>query len=257
MNRTSRFARLAGGISIGSNRATAGTLSGIFIDAYDGSSVLVSNWHVFEGAPGITPILQPGVADGGSHPSDTVGKLKRYVALRGGEPPLWRRILCTLFGWLLGDWCLASNEANFVDVACASFEPCNPREIACGVYLDDGIILCPVNTHPGDGVAGCRAWKCGRTTGVTVGRILSDSATLKVWYGDRYAIFTDQIIVEGESGPGDSGSPVFLMKGDRPSGDDALIGLLFAGSGGLYVVCKWKHVRSMLGVEWPGKTLNK
>jgi hypothetical protein len=257
MDRTARFARLAGGISIGSSRTTAGTLSGIFIDAYDGSRVLVSNWHVFEGAPGITPIIQPGVADGGSQPSDVVGRLKRYVALRGAGQPLWKRIICTLFGWLLGDWCLASNEANLVDAACASFEPYNPREAVCGVYLDDGSILCPINTHPGDDVVGCNVWKSGRGTGVTVGRILSDRATLKVWYGDMYAIFTDQIIVEGASGPGDSGSPVFMMKGDRPSSDDALIGLLFAGSGGLYVVCKWKHVRSMLGVEWPGKTLNK
>jgi hypothetical protein len=252
VNRRGRFTRLAGGISAGSLRAT-GTLTGVFIDSHTGLPALVSNWHVFHGIQNISPIVQPGPADGGSSPSDVIGVLRRYVPLRGAEMPLWKRILCTLFGWLLGDWCLASGEVNLVDVALASFEPCGPREVAYGVYLDDGSIIHPRNTHPGDGVAGMRAWKAGRSTGVTVGTILSDRVTLKVWYGDRFLIFGDQILVESPSQPGDSGSPVFLMKGESPGPDDAFIGILFAGSGGFYVACKYKHIRSLLGAAWPGE----
>jgi hypothetical protein len=93
-------------------------------------------------------------------------------------------------------------------------------------------------------------WKSGRTTGVTVGTVVGDRVTLKVWYGDSYHVFADQILVEGKSGHGDSGSPVFLMTGDKPSQDDMLVGILFAGSGGFYVACKWKWIRQLLNIEW-------
>ena len=251
MDRTGRFTTLAGGISVGSEKITAGTLSGIFIDLTDGREVLVSNLHVFEGEPGKTVILQPGRhPDGGRKPDDIVGILKRYVPLRETKPPLWRRIICHLFGWLLGDWCLSSPEPNLVDVACAEFWPYRHRGLVRGVYLDDGRILYPGKTHPGDGIDGARVWKSGRTTGVTIGTVLSDSVTLKVWYGDRFLVFGDQILVEGVSDHGDSGSPVFLMSGDSPSPGDALVGILFAGSGGFYVACKWKWVRELLKIEW-------
>lgn len=250
MDRIGRFTKLAGGISVGSEKVTAGTLTGAFIDLTDGKRVLVSNLHVFEGEPGRTVILQPGKYDGGSKPDDIIGVLKRYVPLRDCRPPLWKRVLCILFGWMLGDWCLASSEPNLVDVACAEFWPYRHRDLVNGVYLDDGSIIYPARTHPGDNIAGCRVWKSGRTTGVTVGTVVGDRVTLKVWYGDSYHVFADQILVEGKSDHGDSGSPVFLMTGDKPSKDDMLVGILFAGSGGFYVTCKWKWIRQLLNIEW-------
>ena len=252
MDRTKRYSRLAGGISIGSEEVTAGTLSGWFTDLKDREQVLVSCWHVFKGKPGETRILQPGRYDGGRIPNDIVGTLKRYVPLdRYGKLPWWKRIICMLFGWFLEEWCLAGKEPNLVDVACARFEPWGEdRILVKGVYLDDGSIIWPRGTHDGDNIVGRRVWKSGRSTGVTFGTVIDDSATVKVWYGDRYILFQDQIIVEGRCEPGDSGSPVFLMSGDRISENDMLVGLLFAGNPRIYVACKYKHIRELLGVSW-------
>jgi len=246
MDRTRRFEVLAGGISIGSVNVTAGTLSGAFKDMTDGRDVLVSNWHVFEGKPKETKILQPGPHDGGDPNADTVGRLKRYVPL---QPSLFRTVVCTIFGPLLREWCSAYR--NLVDAAAATFEPSDPkRRLAKGVYLDDGSIIVPRGTHPGDGIIGRRVWKVGRTTGYTQGIVVSDNAVVRVWYGDRYIIFHDQIIVQGRSRGGDSGSPVFLLCGERPSENDQLVGLLFAGSDEYFVVCKYKHIQSLLKVNW-------
>jgi hypothetical protein len=252
MDRRERFTRLAGGISVGSINITAGTLSGLFKDLTDGNPVIVSNWHVFRGDPGKTPIVQPGPYDNGKDPDDRIGILKRYVPLdRYGKMPWWKRILCLLFGWLLEEWCLASKEPNYVDCACATFEPYDKnRTIQKGVYLDDGTIIYPKNSHPGDNIVNAKVWKAGRTTGVTTGTVIDDSAKVKVWYGDRYIIFEDQILVQADCKGGDSGSPVFLMKGDKPSGEDAFIGLLFAGGAGFFVACKYKHIKELLKVSW-------
>lgn len=251
MDRTKRFETLAGGISIGSEIITAGTLSGVFVDKKDGKLVLVSNWHVFEGQPGKTKVLQPGPYDGGGK-DDVVGVVKRFVELdKQGKLPWWKRIICFFFGWLLEEWCLGSKEPNRVDVACASFDPVDPnRKIEKGVYMDDGRILHPSGTHPGDEIVGKKVWKVGRTTGFGVGEVVADSAKLKVWYGDRWILFEDVVLVEGRCEGGDSGSPVFLMKGDQPSEDDQLVGLLFAGSSRYYVFCKYKNIVEELGVEW-------
>jgi hypothetical protein len=253
MDRTDRFSRLAGGISIGSVRVTAGTLSGVFTDIEDGKPVLVSNWHVFVGDPGKTPIVQPGQYDGGRDPVDRVGILKRYVPLDGVPTmPWWKRIICFLFGWLFPEWCKQQKMDNYVDAACATFAPATEgdRELVKGVYMDDGSILYPKNTHPGDNIKTRTVWKVGRTTGYTEGMVIFDNATVRVWYGTRYYVFKDQIVVRGTGRPGDSGSPVFLMKGEAPSEDDAFVGLLYAGSTDLFVVCKYKWIKSLLKVRW-------
>jgi hypothetical protein len=102
----------------------------------------------------------------------------------------------------------------------------------------------------GDGIAGRKVWKVGRTTGLTVGEVIDDSATVKVWYGDRWVRFDDQILVQGRSHGGDSGSPTFVMVGDQPSEHDAFVGLLFAGGDGTWVTCKYKYILEMLRVRW-------
>lgn len=247
IDRTAKFYTLAGGISIGSENITAGTLSGVFRDKRDGSFVLVSNWHVFQGTPGKTRILQPGPYDGG-RPGDAVGTLKRFVQIpRTGSLPWWKRLLCMLFGWLLEEYCTPSEEPSHVDAACATIEA---RSAITGVYLDDGRIIHPKSAS-GDNVVDRTVWKVGRTTGYTEGTVVSDRARVKVWYGDRWIIFDDVIIVKGLAKGGDSGSPVFLKTGSTPSENDAFIGLLFAGSSEYFVACKNKHLEGELGVEWP------
>jgi hypothetical protein len=248
MERTGRFGVLAGGISIGSEEVTAGTLSGLFKDLTDGSDVLVSNFHVFSGKPEKTLILQPGRHDGGKAPGDVVGVLKRYVPIDGHVAlPWWLRVLAILFGWIFN----LGGGPNYVDAAVAAFRPSDPsRTVTKGVYLEDGRIIFPRSTMTGDGIVGRKVWKAGRTTGITVGEVIDDSATVKVWFGDRWARFEDQILVQGHSQGGDSGSPTFVMLGDQPSEDDAFVGLLFAGGDNTWVVCKYKYILEMLKVRW-------
>ena len=251
-SRTSRVSKLAGGISIGSENITAGTLTGRFIDKTDGQRVLVSNWHVFEGKPGETRILQPGKYDGGSVPNDIVGVLKRYVKLdREKKMPWWKKLVCALFGWLLEEWCLGGKEPNHLDAACAEYLPATEdRSVEKGVYLDDGTIILPKETVSGDDLAGKKVWKSGRTTGITIGTVVSSSAKVKVWYGDKWVLFEDVVIVRGYCRGGDSGSPVFLMTGDKPSENDKFCGILFAGATETFVFCKYKYLQSELEVEW-------
>jgi hypothetical protein len=252
MNRTKRFNLLAGGISIGSEEITAGTLSGLFKDLTDGTDVLVSNWHVFMGEPAKTNILQPGRYDGGRMPNDIVGVLKRSAPIDVyGKLPWWKRILCMLFGWLLEEWCMPSKLPNYLDAACSTFQPYDKsRTVTRGVYIDEDKILFPKNTHTGDGIVGRKVWKVGRTTEVTIGTVVDDSATVKVWYGDRWIIFQDQIVVEGDASGGDSGSPTFIMEKDSPSEEDAFVGLLYAGGAKHFIVCKYKYILEKLQVKW-------
>jgi len=251
-DRTARHTRLAAGISVGSEEITAGTLTGKFLDLTDGTIVTVSNRHVYEGTPGETKILQPGKYDGGRKPDDVIGTLKRLCEWDSPEKmPWWKRIICTLFGWFLEEWCTPSKKPNRLDAGVASWEPSDPeRTLESGVYLDDGSILKIKETHPGDGILGKTVWKSGRTTGITKGRVVDDTAKVKVWYGDRWRIFEDVVLVEGHCEGGDSGSPVFLMEGDAPSESDKFCGILFAGSARYWVHCKYKYLQSLLKVRW-------
>jgi hypothetical protein len=66
--------------------------------------------------------------------------------------------------------------------------------------------------------------KVGRTTGLTIGRIISLNTTVLVSYSHGLARFVGQIITSHMSDPGDSGSLVVNYSDNKP------VGLLFAGS---------------------------
>jgi hypothetical protein len=250
--RTKRLNEVAGGISVGSTEITAGTVTGKFLDQTDGAVVLVSNRHVLEGKEGETKVVQPGVYDGGRTMNDVVGTVKRLVKWDQSKPlPWWKRILCILFGWFLEEWCIGEKLPNHLDAGVSTWDPYDPNRIfKSGVYMDDQSIMNISKTHSGDGIADSKVWKVGRTTGVTIGVVRDDSASVKVWYGDKWRVFEDVLVIEGLARGGDSGSPVFLMSGDSPSGEDAICGILFAGSDVSYVACKYKYLESELKVRW-------
>lgn len=80
INRRRRLDPLVGGISIGSPRASVGTLGALVFDTTDGSICILSNWHVLAGhmhAGRGTPCFQPGPFDRGG-PNDVVARLKRW-----------------------------------------------------------------------------------------------------------------------------------------------------------------------------------
>jgi len=164
------------GISIGSVKITAGTLTGIAIDKDDGEYVLLSNYHVFWGDAG-ERIVQPGPYDGGTI-KDTVGFLKRYS-------PVY------------------STAKNYLDSAIATcdvdFDATEP-ELGKPVGVRDAVMLEVLV-------------KAGRSTGVTRGSVLDTSATVKVvdYPGIGTAVFEDVIVTSYMAAPGDSGSPAFAV----------------------------------------------
>jgi len=250
-DRTKRQTVVAAGISVGSENITAGTVTGAFIDLEDGKTVVVSNRHVLEGEVGKTAVLQPGPYDGGKKPSNVIGYVKKLVQWDVTEMPWWKRIICFLFGWLLEEWCMPEKKPNTLDAGVATWQPTDEsRKLESGVYMDDGSILKVKNAMPGDGITGRNVWKIGRTTGLSIGYVRDDSVMAKVWYGDRWRIFYDVVLVDGYARPGDSGSPVFLLSDNQPSENDAFVGLLFAGSSDFYLFCKNKYLERDLKVRW-------
>ncbi|NIM99516.1 MAG: hypothetical protein GTO24_16025, partial [candidate division Zixibacteria bacterium] len=70
-----------GGFSIGHVDITAGTLGCLVKDKLNDATVILSNNHVLANTNQATtgdPIVQPGPADGGTAPSDTIATLTRF-----------------------------------------------------------------------------------------------------------------------------------------------------------------------------------
>ncbi|MEM1801096.1 MAG: hypothetical protein QXF58_05090 [Desulfurococcaceae archaeon] len=240
MERTGRLDVIAGGISVGGDGTTAGTLSGIFYDTETGKYVLVSNAHVFEGKY----VLQPGIYDGGKS-NDVIGVITKRSEFKK-EPNAFVRFIYYILAHLGIE---VAGAYNYLDCAAACISLADEtRRIERGVYMDDGRIVRITGKNRGDGVIGKKVWKVGRTTGYTEGVIVSDSAVVEVWYGDETYLFKDVIIVKGRSEPGDSGSPVFIMRGNEPSEEDEFVGLLFAGSSNYFIVCKNKYLEDIMGL---------
>jgi hypothetical protein len=180
-----------------------------------GDYLILSNNHVLAavnaGKPGDL-ILQPGPFDGGTYPSDAVAKLERF------EP-----IVFGMSGY------------NLVDAAVA--RPLYSRNVIAsiiGVVIPRGI---------NQAIVGSLVVKAGRTTQVTVGRVLATNATLSVFYGaPGAALYRHQIITTAMSAGGDSGS--LLM-------DNGLnaVGLLFAGSPFITIFNHISDVEFALGVR--------
>lgn len=219
-SRTGTDRPVFGGISIGSANFpdSAGTL-GMVVKGPKGKSYALSCAHVIaldEQAHFIktgTPIWQPGGYDGGDS-ADVIGKLSRYIPIRFHGP------------------------ANFADAAIGRLTVSGLRDevlnvSSTGFYAVSGI----TTVHPGDPIR-----KSGRTTNVTYGTVASADATVRVYYTNtKWARFTDQIVTDGSfSSPGDSGSAV--------DENGRFVGLLFAGSDSVTIICKAKHIVGPLSI---------
>jgi len=227
VSRTAKVRPIAGGISLGVPEEAfggkmAGTL-GLVVKGPGGYYYILSNAHVIamnskaQFLPLGTAVLQPGTYDGGSI-SDKVGELYRYIKITFGP-----------------------KGKNYADAVIARIT-IPESDYPIGEVLDSD----NKNTYTISGTAevstGDFVRKSGRTTGVTVNTVSDTDATVKVWYTrSKWAIFYDQILVNQpfiESG--DSGSPV-----DK---DGAFVGLAFAGSSSVAVVCKAKYIISGLEI---------
>lgn len=221
------------GFSIGHHDITAGTLGclvrdlrhcdcppedecrkGSSPDAY-GDYLILSNNHVLANSNAARPgdlILQPGPFDGGVYPSDAIARLERFEPITFGFP----------------------GGFNLVDAAVA--RPLYSRGVTSsiiGVAMPNGI---------GQALTGTLVIKVGRTTQVTVGRVLATNATVAVNFGVGVAVFRHQIITTAMSAGGDSGS--LLMDSNLNA-----VGLLFAGSAVVTIHNHIADVEAALGVR--------
>jgi hypothetical protein len=228
-----RVRPLVPGASVSLESGGTGTIGGMVRLDEPAGIGLLSNNHVLADenrAEVGAPVIQPGVADGGSAPADIVAELVSFVPI---DPA--------------GVNVVDAAMATIVDGVEWSLEPFQRYGGLVGIIdlAGDESIGFPV-------VA-----KLGRTTGHTVGTVTAiELDNVRVQYDVGLVRFDDQIEVEGVEGPfsapGDSGSLVITAD---ESGAEA-VGLLFAGSEtggaegqGLTYVNPIRTVLSELGTE--------
>ena len=229
---TARLRPCPGGHSIGHPDVTAGTLGCLVKDKTNGKTVILSNNHVLANSNDAAigdPIVQPGSADGGTDPQDTIATLTRFQKIDFAE-------------------------SNLIDAAIATpLEPISDYVIHSIKDVGNNIPTTARDISVAD--LGELAKKSGRTTEFTTGVIDAVNVTVTVKYGGfQKATFVDQFVIEGAVGDpdisagGDSGSAVL-------DANNNLIGLLFAGSQAsgsepATAICnRIKHVFNLLNLE--------
>lgn len=229
-----------GGWSVGHYQITAGTIATCVYDLLPGASVnppaygvgippqfyILSTNHVLANSNNAhlgDPILQPGPYDGGTNPADKIASLSRFIPIQfAPQVPL-------------------GQHNNLVDVAIAEgrFE-----ELDRSIYWNGQVRGWYRKSEVKVGMV---VKKTGRTTNITLGRILAVAATIDVGYGGgMIARFKDQILTTNMAAGGDSGSLVL------DADDNKAVGLLFAGSVSATIINQFENVRSLLHIElWP------
>jgi hypothetical protein len=248
-DRTDRWRPAPPGVSLGHYRITAGTFGCVVRDRDTGERLILSNNHVLANendAEVGDAILQPGPADGGLLPQDTLATLLRFIPLHyEGEPesnsclPLrWVADAAEFVGWnsladsITGNAVAAS---NLVDAALA--RPVD--EIFTSDILEIGPVTASMPAALGMGVR-----KSGRTTGLSSGQIQVVDSTVRINYsGGRVARFENQILTSNMSQGGDSGS--LLVAENEP----LAVGLLFGGSDVVTIHSPIDVVLDLLAVE--------
>lgn len=232
--RTSRARPCRPGVSVAHYKSTAGTLGAVVKDKSTKQLMILSNNHVLANGSSIQevragvgdPILQPGPYDGGKL-DDRIGTLHRFVPLVKSTTESDCPVAVTLSRaatWLLN---IVRNDyevriykrfktGNIVDCALAKVDSV---DIVESCIMDIGEVGIISVAKPGDNVQ-----KSGRTTALTKGKVKSVGTILQVEMreGEKFW-FSDQVVADLPSQPGDSGS--LILKENRD-----VVGLLFAGS---------------------------
>jgi S1-C subfamily serine protease len=244
-SRVQRFRPLVGGISIGHKNTTAGTL-GCFVEDINGKIYILSCNHVLANendAKIEDEILQPAPSDNGKIPDDVVGKLSKFIEIKFPESScLLSNIIVKTLNFtskILGRktrFKIYSTEYPQNEVDCAIAEPT--------VEINNEILEIGKPKGSARVKEGEKVMKSGRTTGLTEGEVISESADVKVWYSKGQALFVNQILVRTNVQGGDSGS-VLVNK------DGYVVGLIFAGTedGSIGIANHIYKVEEALGVK--------
>ncbi len=238
-----------GGVSIGHNLITAGTLGCIV--KKNGKLFILSNNHVLANSNDSElgdPILQPGPADGGTYPENHIANLSEFVPIEFSDLLSSNFIIEHITDVL--NKLLGIHGTNTILQAVNQEELKNLVDCALAVPLDENDVkknLLQIESIEGleEATLGMSVKKSGRTTALTTGTIEQIDVTAKVNYGlHKTAVFTDQLMTSPMSEGGDSGSVVI-------SKDNKLVGLLFAGSNGGTIVNRIQNVFDKLQVTLP------
>lgn len=239
------------GYSVGHVEITAGTIA-CYVKDKDGKPLLLSNNHVLANSNNALigdAILQPGAYDDGFSENDTIGRLKRFVAVNFEGSGVDSGSLCEVFRMILDVLCPQSKKKK------RGIKQPSPNLVDCGVAellnpewaTNDAPI---VGELKGFGTVWLEDFvQCvSRTTGHTVGRVVGENALVQVGFGEAgVAFFDDQLEIEGTEGvfsePGDSGGAIL-------DGDNRVCGLLFAGGDNITIANQIGNVVSLLGVVW-------
>jgi hypothetical protein len=210
-----------GGISVMTSAypTAAGTL-GLVI----GGNQILSCTHVLalnsnqNPVPIGTPVWQPGGYDGGSA-ADAIGTLTKYIPI--------------VFG---------PSGTNTADAATATLLPSVTRNVGQVLNAANNGFVSISGVYTGALSTGSSVSKSGRTSGVTTNQVLSTNATVLVYYNSTaYAVFTNQLLVRQPFlQSGDSGSAVYK--------NGEFVGLGFAASNTVAVVCQAQYIESGLGI---------
>jgi hypothetical protein len=221
-----------GGVSVGHYRITAGTLGCLARGNRPPRNqrlMILSNNHVLANSNNARfgdSIIQPGRADGGVSPRDRIAILERYVPIRFG-----------------------AGKVNYVDCATGWAWPSRVRKELVYLYKGQRRFF-----RISSKIKACRkgllVGKSGRTTQLTVGRIVDCNFSGWVGYRPQKAFFRDQMVITSAqqgrsfSAGGDSGSVIWTWDRTRNP-----VGLLFAGGGGYTIANKMWRVLKALDIQ--------
>jgi len=248
VNRKTIVRPAKGGVSIGHQGVTAGTLGFTFHDK-DGQLLIMSNNHVLanENVAKIgDKIYQPGMFDITENQLSLdealIGYLYKFypVAFLKGNCPISEfitRILNRIAKLIKSryHWQLKKvDPVNLIDAALA--KPLG-EDVISPLILDIGIPEGYGKAKINDEVE-----KSGRTTGYTEGRVVLESVTSTVKYRRGLAVFVDQLLIRMNCAGGDSGSAIVRKK------DKKIVGLLFAGGAGYTLANRIENINDLLGL---------
>jgi hypothetical protein len=250
-NRTERLRPAPGGVSIGHELISAGTL-GCLVRKKDELYIL-SNNHVLANSNDAShgdAILQPGLADAADAEKDEIARLDDFVPIIFNEESRRSRRRCRparLLTSILNrmasvagsqtrfSYSRVQSKANLVD--CAIARPISDEDVI------NEIVEIGVPQGIAKGELGMKVRKSGRSTGLTEGEIQQVDVSVRVNFGPgRTALFEDQLMAGEMSQPGDSGSVVLDHQNN-------IVGLLFAGGVHTTLINRIEHVFDALDLD--------
>ena len=249
--RTTELRPAQPGVSIGHYKITAGTFGAVVKDKKTNEKLILSNNHVLanisDGKDGKAKqgdqILQPGSYDGGEISDDVIAYLERFIPIynQNVKNCPFMSGLERVVGGLGSIFNLPYKVKPIIlenKVDCAVAKP-KSEGLVTEEILGIGVVNDVAEAKPG-----MKVKKSGRTSGITTARVKAVNATINVQLAeDETALFTDQIITEPFSQPGDSGSLVLNSRNQA-------VGLLFAGSQKSSVCNNIKNVIKALNITF-------